>query len=223
VPLVTCIVPVYNGETYLAAALDSIFAQDHRPLEVIVVDDGSTDRSAATARSYGDLVRVVERPNAGAPAARNTGLEEARGEYVTFLDSDDLYRPAKISTQLRFLVEHPEIDLCACTAKNFWEPGLEDEKARYEAAGRVLISHHFATLLATRAAFERVGPIDASRQSGDYIEWFHRARDLGLTVGVIPDVLIDRRMHGASHSRHAAGGMDDIFELARARIARRRG
>jgi glycosyltransferase involved in cell wall biosynthesis len=222
-PLVTCIVPVWNGGPYLAAAIDSILAQDHHPLEVIVVDDGSTDGSPAVARSYGDRIRLIEQSNGGAPAARNAGIDEARGEFVTFLDSDDLYRPAKISAQLRFLTEHPEVDLCVCTARNFWEPGLEDEQARYEAAGRVLITHHFATLMTRRSTFERVGRLDESRPSGDYIEWFHRATDLGLAVSVMPDVLIDRRMHVASHSRVVSSGFDVVFELARARIELRRG
>jgi glycosyltransferase involved in cell wall biosynthesis len=187
-----------------------------------VVDDGSTDGSARLAESYGDGVRVIRQANNGAPAARNRGIREARGEYLSFLDADDLYRPDKLSAQLRVLLAEPALDLCTCTARNFWEPGLEQEQARYEAAGKVLITHHFATLLAHRSVFERVGPINETRRYADYVEWFHRASDLGLTTRVIPDVLLDRRMHAASLS-HTRAGLDEYFELARARIERHRG
>src|SRR5690242_4967891 len=96
-PTVTCIVPVFNGERYLGEALDSIFAQGHQPLEVLVVDDGSTDGSAAVAKSYGDRVRYFFQPNAGPAAARNLGLEAARGEFIAFLDADDLWHRDKLA------------------------------------------------------------------------------------------------------------------------------
>ena len=217
-PLVTCIIPVWNGEEFLAGAIESVLAQDHRPIEVLVVDDGSTDGTAVLAESYGDPVRLLRQANAGAPAARNHGIREARGDYLAFLDGDDLYRPAKLSTQLRILGESPLTDLCICTARNFWEPGLEDEHERYAAAGRVLITHHFATQLAHRSVFDRVGPISEST-SADYAEWFLRATDAGLSVRVIPDVLLDRRMHAANTSR-SGEPIDDYFAIARSRIDR---
>jgi glycosyltransferase involved in cell wall biosynthesis len=218
-PLISVVVPVLDGERYLGAAIDSILAQDHRPLEVVVVDDGSTDGSAALAESYGSPVHVVRQANRGPAAARNLGIEAANGDYLSFLDADDLYRPGKLSTQLRVLASSPETDMCICTAQNFWEPGLEAERDRYTAAGRVLVTHHFATLLAHRSVFERVGPLAES--TADYADWFMRATDLGLTAIVIPDVLIDRRMHAASHS-HTLDSMEPYFELARSRIEQRR-
>jgi hypothetical protein len=141
---------------------------------------------------------------------------------LTFLDSDDLYRPSKVSTQLAVLLDDPSLDICECMAQNFWEPGLEEEQARYEAAGRILITHHFETMLAHRSVFDRIGPLNETRHSGDFIDWFQRASDLGVASRVIPDVLIDRRMHVASFSRTEVS-LDDYFDLAQARIARRRG
>ena len=220
-PLISVIVPVHDGRRYLGEALDSVLVQDHHPVEVIVVDDGSTDASAELAESYGEPVRVFRQANQGPPAARNRGIAEVAGEYVSFLDADDRYRPAKLSTQLRVLLEHPDADMCMCTAKNFWEPGLEAERDRYTAAGKVLITHSFATMLARRSVYERVGPLAASYPAGDFADWFLRATDAGLTTRTIPDVLVDRRMHPASHS-HTVPVMDPFFELAKARIDRRR-
>src|SRR5262245_59961185 len=130
-PLISVVVPVLDGEPYLAEALDSILAQDHRPLEVIVVDDGSKDLSAEVAESYGDPVRVLRQAKQGPADARNRGIEAAGGDYLSFLDADDRYRPGKLSTQLTALEADPDADICQCVAENFWELGLEDERDRY--------------------------------------------------------------------------------------------
>jgi glycosyltransferase involved in cell wall biosynthesis len=220
-PLITCIVPTYNAVGYLGESLESILAQDYRPLEVIVVDDGSTDHTAELAESYGPPVRVVvQETNLGPSATRNRGLREARGEYLTFLDADDLYRPGKLTRQLQVLEADPEIDICLCVAENFWEPGLEQERDRYIAAGRIRMTHHLSTLLTTRSVFDRVGPLD-EETLGDHADWFLRAIDLGLRIEILDEVLLFRRMHAASLS-HNRPIFDDYFKLLRGRIDQRR-
>jgi len=96
-PLISCIVPVYNGERYLKEALDSILVQTHCPLEIIVADDGSTDGTASVVAGYGEGVKHLWQPNAGETAARNMGLSAAQGEFVAFLDADDLWHPEKLA------------------------------------------------------------------------------------------------------------------------------
>ena len=95
--LISCIVPVYNGERYLGETVDSILAQTYQPLETIVVDDGSTDGTATVAASYGQRVRYFWHANQGTAAARNLGLNATEDEFVAFLDADDLWRPEKSS------------------------------------------------------------------------------------------------------------------------------
>ena len=218
---ITCIVPVHDGATYLAAAIDSILAQEHRPLEVIVVDDGSTDGSRAIAEGYGDPVRVISQENRGCAAARNTGVRHARYDLVAFLDADDLYVPGRLDRQLAHLRSRPGIDISLCTAENFWEPGLEEEQRRYEAAGRLRATHHFGTMLASKTVFERIGPIDEQRRVGDQIEWFLRAKDAGLVIEVLTDVLMLRRNHAASMS-HQEPSLEPFLDLAFERLATRR-
>ncbi|MDR7415111.1 MAG: glycosyltransferase family A protein [Armatimonadota bacterium] len=100
-PTVSLVIPAYNAEASLREALDSVFAQSRLPDEVVVVDDGSTDRTAEIAASYGDRVCLVRQPNRGEAAARNTGVRSARGELVAFLDADDLWLPGYLASQLR--------------------------------------------------------------------------------------------------------------------------
>ena len=93
---VTVIIPCYNGAAYLREAIDSALDQTHPPLEVIVIDDGSTDDSAAIAESYGPPVCVIRQENQGESVARNRGIDEAKGDWVAFLDADDLWKPTKL-------------------------------------------------------------------------------------------------------------------------------
>lgn len=105
--LISIVIPCYNAARYVGDAIRSALAQTYRPVEVVVVDDGSTDASLNVIRSFGSDIRYTTGPNRGAPAARNSGVELARGELIQFLDADDLLNPAKLETQTRVLHECP--------------------------------------------------------------------------------------------------------------------
>src|SRR5215212_4035999 len=120
-PLVSIVIPVYNGERFLTFALQSIFDQDYCPLEVIVVDDGSIDDSGNIARSFQE-VRYVHQSNQGASAARNAGVAAAQGELIAFLDADDVWTPInKMSRQTDYLLKHPETGYVVGRGENFLE------------------------------------------------------------------------------------------------------
>src|SRR5437867_2556724 len=118
-PCVSVVIPVYNGERYLADAIQSVLDQTYENFEVIVVDDGSTDESAAVAKRFGEAIRYVHQANGGVSKARNTGIAEARGVYLAFLDQDDLWLPDKLSVQVAYLDSHPEVGAvyCQCEVK----------------------------------------------------------------------------------------------------------
>lgn len=110
-PLVSVIIPAYNAEAYVLDAIRSVQAQDYTPLEIVVVDDGSRDRTVELVRAAVPEVRIVSQPNAGVAAARNTGLREARGDFICFLDADDGWFPGKLAAQVDHLLRHPETGL----------------------------------------------------------------------------------------------------------------
>ena len=102
-PLVSIIIPCFNAEACLQETLDSALAQTHPEVEIIVVDDGSTDGTRALVAAYGDRLRVIHGPNQGAASARNTGTALARGEFLLYLDADDLLEPEAIASRLAAL------------------------------------------------------------------------------------------------------------------------
>jgi glycosyltransferase involved in cell wall biosynthesis len=113
-PSVSVVIPVRNGARYLGEAIESVLAQSRAAYECLVIDDGSTDATAAVAQTFGDAVRYVRRAHNGVSAARNLGLALARGELVAFLDHDDTWLPGKLEAQLqRYSDGHPALTLCA--------------------------------------------------------------------------------------------------------------
>ena len=223
-PLVSCIVPVWNCESYLSDAIDSIIGQTYRPIEVIVVDDGSTDRTAEIIARYADRLRAIRQPNAGPGAARNVGIGLARGSYIAFLDADDLWQPEKLERQVGCLESSPDCDLCAVGIKNFWIAELEAERdtfADHELA-QSQVGYSVCCIMVRRSVFQRVGLFDTRLDVRNDREWFVRVRDMNLNVALIPDVMVQRRIHFSNLTRRAAGkAMDELFEIAKASIARR--
>lgn len=202
-PLVSCIIPVYNGQRFLAEALDSIFAQTYRPIEVIVVDDGSTDGTARIVEGYPKSVVYIHQTNQGSPRARNRGIQEATGGFLAFLDADDLWCTQKLSAQMTRFESRAELEFCVGHIQNFWMPEVADEKAQLgdHPKTQALPAYITGALLAKRATFERVGFFSSELDHGDSLDWFLRAREKGVVGELIADVLVNRRMHTGNISR----------------------
>jgi glycosyltransferase involved in cell wall biosynthesis len=188
-PLVSIIMPVYNSEAFVAEALESVFAQDYEPLEVIVVNDGSQDRSGEIVRSF-PQVRYFEQENRGASAARNHAIAKASGEYLAFVDADDVVPPEKLAVQVGYLIEHPEV--AGTLGRQHWmqePPGLARDQVWGDPDGIPLVS-----LVVRRSVFLEVGDMDEER--GGDMDFLVRLRAAGHTFVVLPDIVLHRRWHG---------------------------
>lgn len=220
--LVSAIIPTYNRERYLPAALDSALRQDYRPVEVIVVDDGSTDDTARLVRSHAG-VRYHYQPNQGPAAARNAGVAISRGALLAFLDSDDLWMPDKLRLQVEFLEAQPDTGYCLTRMQSFVDREavgpLEVGPAECSPAS---IGALPSTLVVWRKIFDRVGGFDPAYRVGEDIEWFFRARDAGVPFGVLPEVLVRRRLHGTNVSGQPGLGPSPVPAIAKASLDRRR-
>lgn len=221
--LVSCIVPVRDGEPYLRETLESVFAQTWPALEVIVADDGSTDGTGAICAAYGERLRYTRQANAGPAAARNLGLAASRGSFVAFLDADDVWRPEKISMQMSILGSEPDVDLCVTLAQNFWSPDLgEQERIEDPRLTRPWVGYTCSALLARRSVFDEVGFFDTGVLVEDG-EWFARVEQRGLRCTVVPEVLVLRRLHAANASRHRTEErLESFVRRAKAAIERYR-
>lgn len=217
-PFVSVIIPAYNAASHLAGALDSILAQDYRPLEVIVVDDGSTDDTAGVARRYAkSAVRCVAQPHAGFPFALNTGLKNATGDLICFLDSDDVWTLDKLDLQIPLILDDPSADIVLSHQQRAWKPQGCDEFKFKEPE----LALHLQSCVFRRRAFEKVGPFDTSFKHQADWDWFLRARELELKFIVHAEVTNIYRRHGDNFS-DSADAVKDVPLMFKRSLERRR-
>ena len=190
---ISVILPVYNGEKYIEEALSSIFSQkgDHE-FEIIVVNDGSTDNTEQILKPYMDRIVYKYQKNGGPPVARNTGLELATGNYITFLDADDVWSKNKTSVQQAILEKNRETEIVLGLYKRQrFEVRAEIMEDDSELDFQLLVG----CMITRREVFERVGRFDPDLFLGDDTDWFMRAREAGIKIKVHRDLVMYQRVH----------------------------
>jgi glycosyltransferase involved in cell wall biosynthesis len=209
--LITAVIPTYNYGRFVTQAVESALAQTYSPVEVIVVDDGSSDDTREQLAPYADRIRYIYQDNQSVAAARNTGIQAARGDLIAFLDADDLWHPHKLELQMRYLADHPSVRLLAVDrlpvgAAN-WPPlnGFAHVKARPISVEELVLQPHFAPsgVLVRKECFDTVGFFDSSlRNAEDYDMWIRIACRFPVVKLDVP--LWWYRVHGANKS-HVPG------------------
>lgn len=210
------VIPVRNSGRFLAAAVASVRAQPGTVAEIIVVDDGSTDDTPAVIAALPG-VRMIRQAPAGAGAARNRGAEAATGEWLAFLDADDFWTPDKFAMQRRWLAAHPETDVVFGHGANF---ALTADGTRREEPARPAYLPGAALL--RRDYFLRHAQFDPAQRASEAVEWYLRLKASGARLGLVPELILWRRLHEANTRRLGDGGRADDLRLVRQHLARRR-
>jgi glycosyltransferase involved in cell wall biosynthesis len=237
--LVSVVLPAYNVRNHIAEAIRSIHAQGYENLEIIVVDDGSPDGTADYVAETFPEVRLFRKTNGGAATARNLGMREARGEYVAFLDSDDVWLPGKLKAQIGYLDAHPQLGL-VCGGFSFWTadadgnfpdpatlyPPVTDAQPEAENSGwiyhKLLLSNYVwtSTVVMRRALIDRIGAYnEALRLGQDYDYWLRASRE--TEIHRLGAVMALYRRHDASASVRGRGaGTNHAVEIIQRAVQR---
>jgi glycosyltransferase involved in cell wall biosynthesis len=227
--LVTVLLPVYNAAAYLAETVAGVLTQTWRDFELLVIDDGSTDASAALLADYARMdsrVRVVAQPNAGLVAALNRGLALAQSRYIARLDADDVCAPERLARQVAFLEHHPRVAACGswvhvlgAPAQAVWRYPVDDAAARAQLVFETPFCHPAVMLRRETLTQHSLAYSPEFREAEDYELWARLAEH--GTLANLPEVLLEYRVHpGQKRQRHPGGVSDYANRVRQAQLAR---
>ena len=219
-PLITIAIPVHNGEKFIGETIQSALAQSYQPIEVIVVDDGSTDSSREIASTYKGVI-VHHQAQGGPSAARNQGLRMAEGDLITFIDADDQMTAIGLETQYRHLLSHPQVECVFGYANTKLEPGTRLPSWLKTPAGHDSVVP-FPSALFRTATLREVGGFDESVRVGEWFELFTRLRERSFEVAVVPFEVIHKRVHSTNLSHQQEAMQAEMFLSLKKRMDRQR-
>ena len=205
---VSVVMPVYNAERYLAAAVESVLGQTHRDFTFIIVNDGSTDGSAEILRRYAAAdarITLIDQANQGGGPARNRGIEQAETRWVFQTDADDLMRPNRIERQLAFLRENPDVRVSSCFGTYIDDTGRRVGRITHDLTTREKFAWYLRTneaigimhpgIVFDRDTFVNVGGYRAPTALAEDIDLWNRMAEAGALILVQPEILVDMRIH----------------------------
>ena len=220
---ISVIIPVYNCERYLAESIESAKSQTLSPHEIIIVDDGSTDKSARVAESFGPTIKYHFQSHAGIGSARNNGIRLSSGDLIAFLDADDLWEENKLMLQLKAFQEEPAIDMVLGHVEHFYSPEIDEVfKKSVRCPARAMPGFLPSVVLLKKDTFNKVGLFDTNWRSGEFISWYNRFKDLDFSVKMLPDTVTRRRLHPTSHGVLCQEGVNDYAHIIKLSLDRRR-
>jgi len=228
-PLVSVIIPSYNPQEYLLDALASVFAQTHEAFEVLLVNDGSSTEYdtifAEAKKRYPTLILLENRPNKGVAHARNIGAYHARGDYLSFLDQDDLWAPEKLALQSTTLDAHADIDYVTSRQRYFLAEGVSAAPSWIKPSQLDASLPGFlpGTLMVRKSAFRKLGGFDETLKAGtDDVDWFFRAGAMGLKTVELPHELLHKRIHQKNLSVQALAHNKELLSVVKMNMQRKK-
>jgi len=198
---VSVIIPVYNADRFLLEAVESVRQQVYKPMEIIIVDDGSTDDSAEFIRNLGDDIHYLYQEHRGPSAARNQGLAMARGNVIAFLDADDIWPQGRLQLQLERLLQDPNLEVVMGRTQYFGLLSAHRRKIRFEGPDNTAIIMSLGSAVIRISTFEKVGNFDESLPNQEDLDWFLRAREKGVLMLILKHITLQYRMHEGNYSR----------------------
>jgi hypothetical protein len=196
-PLVSVIIPVYNGENFIREAVENVLSQKYPALEIIIINDGSTDSTEAIINKLPADIRYFTQDNSGPSAARNKGIRDASGEFITFLDADDLWPENNLNIMVDEMLRNPDMEVIRGYAQL-----MEINKASgcYDYIGNPKESfpHYIGAAIYRKSAFEKVGLFDPMLRFGEDSDWFLRAGEMKLNIKRLEETSLHVRRHGGN-------------------------
>ena len=219
---ISVVISVFNAESYLSEAINSVLNQSNPPHEIIVINDGSTDQSLEVLESYGSKIKLICRENKGVAFSVNEGILLATQPWIGFIDADDLWMHNKLELQYRYLSENPTLQILFGRMTQFISPELpisiKDTIYCPNVAERGFIR---PAMLAHQSIFKKFGLFDSNLRIGDFLEWFQKIKENGVHFECLDEIVYQRRLHRNSLSSRS-GAQNDFLKILKAKLDRAR-
>jgi glycosyltransferase involved in cell wall biosynthesis len=215
---ISVIIPVFDGEAFLAEAIESVLGQTLKPFEIIVVDDGSTDRGSQIVKKHGGRVRYIYQANQGTAAARNRGVEAASGNYLAFLDQDDIWLSHKLAVQSNRMKKDDRLDLSFGMIKQRYE----NEASKKYGKEVIYRGYSPSTLLIKRESLEEVGLFETKWRLGEWANWYIRALEKKMKHFMVEEVVAIRRIHRRNKGILYQSYLREYLEILKESLDRKR-
>lgn len=216
--LVSVIITVFNGERFIKQTLKSIVDQEYPNLEIIVVDDGSTDNTATEIEQFPADILYHYQVNSGIATGWNKGVKESRGKYISFIDADDTWAQGKLKFQVQFLENHPDIDIVFGYAQEFYDAENHKNKNQKDPIPGISAG----TMMIRKDRFLEVGYFNPEWRKGIFSDWYLRATEEGLRTHIEKTVQLHRRIHGSNHGIVQRDKYVDYVRMLKASLDRKR-
>ncbi|MBU3637346.1 glycosyltransferase family A protein [Polynucleobacter sp. es-MAR-4] len=219
---VSVIIPAYNGELYICEAIESALRQTIKPLEILVVDNGSSDRTESFVSKFHG-VRYIRTETANVGAARQLGVNQSLGNFVAFLDQDDVWLAHKTEMQLDYLNKNPDKGAVIGLQSIFLEPGVDKPHWLKESfIRRALPGYLPSALMVRRDMFNASGGFDTNFLMASDVDWFFNAHQNGVSVGMVDCVVVEKRIHGHNDSYNVSKSQNEILRVIKRSLILRR-
>lgn len=219
---VSVIIPVYNGEAFLNDAFQSIRQQEYEAIEIIIVDDGSTDNTKEIAAIFEKEVRYHYQPNSGLPAARNSGVKMAIGDVISFLDVDDLWSKDKTRLQTEILKKSPSAEIVLGYTQIMMLTGTIDGMHVFKEWASPVLAMSLGGAVFRKSVFDKIGLFDETQRYCDDWDWFMRARELHIEIIVHKDVVQFYRRHDKNMTNQETLNTHYFIRMLKKSLDRRR-
>lgn len=219
---ISVIIPVYNGESFLADAVESIQRQNYEQLEIVIVDDGSTDSTSKIAACFVNNVRYVYQSNSGPSVARNRGLRLAHGNFIAFLDADDLWSENKLQLQLDHFTRVPSLAIVLGHTKRMQLTGTENGTLKFKERFEPILAMHLGSAMFKKSVFDKVGYLDESLHHCEDWDWFMKAKEMKIPILVHKEVTYFYRRHDQNMTNDMKTGFNFALKMLKQSLDRRR-
>jgi len=220
---VSVVIPCYNGERYVAETLGSVMRQPCPGIEIILVDDGSTDRTREVVEAMAPAVRYLRQPHGGAARARNGGVAQATGSVLAFLDADDLWPDGALRALLEPLERDPGLGMVVGHMEQFVSPELPEEaRGQFRFAPEPVPARMCGSVIVRRTVFDQAGGFSTRLETGEFMDWVLRVEALGVRSVTVPQVVLRRRLHHLNHGVVRRDTRLDYVRVVKAALDRRR-